>query len=112
MKRDEANGAFGTREFSRRQVLGFVGSAAAAAALSACGAGQSGGRFGGSSAGGAATTVAGGIEGGTTQAAAAPSCMLVPEATEGPYYLDLTRKSAKTSPRASRACRCACGRPW
>ena len=91
MKRDEVKKALRGRELSRRQILGFVGSAAAAAALSACGAGQSGSQSGGSSAGGAATTAAGGIEGGTTQAAAAPSCMLVPEATEGPYYLDLTR---------------------
>ena len=76
MERDKANKG---RTVSRRQMLGLT-AAAAAATLAGCAPGRSGTV----SAGQAGTTAMGG----TT---AMPSCILTPEATEGPYYLDLTQ---------------------
>ena len=86
MKKDSEKKVPKARKFSRREMIGFMGSTAAAAALAACGTGETGGRSNATSAGGAGTTSAG-IEGGTT-ASATPSCVLTPEATEGPYYLE------------------------
>lgn len=73
MGQNEANESRGLRRLSRRQMLGFT-AAAAAATLAGCGPVRSGTV----SAGQAGTTAAGG----TT---AMPSCILTPEATEGPY---------------------------
>ncbi|HET7479925.1 MAG TPA: intradiol ring-cleavage dioxygenase [Rubrobacteraceae bacterium] len=78
------------RNLSRRQMLGLVGSATVAAALAGCGTGQS--ESGGTSTAstGAATEVAAaaGETTGTVAKKTAPSCVLTPELTEGPYFLD------------------------
>ncbi|WP_207956203.1 intradiol ring-cleavage dioxygenase [Rubrobacter marinus] len=79
MQRDGERELRTSRKLSRRQMLGFT-AAAAAATLAGCGPVRSGTV----SAGQAGTTAAGG-------ATAVPSCLLTPEVTEGPYYLDLTQ---------------------
>ena len=84
MQRDGEKAPRASRTLSRRQMLGFTATTAAAAALAGCGIGQNPDRAGTVSAAQGGTTAMGG----TT---AAPSCMLTPEATEGPYYLDLTK---------------------
>ena len=84
MQRDGAKEPRASRTLSRRQMLGFTATTAAAAALAGCGIGQNPNQAGTVSAAQGGTTAAGG----TT---AMPSCMLTPEATEGPYYLDLTK---------------------
>jgi protocatechuate 3,4-dioxygenase beta subunit len=68
---------------SRREALGLLGSTAAAAALAGCGAT---GSSDAAAAGGGTTAAA---SGGST--ALTPSCVLTPEVTEGPYYLDLRK---------------------
>jgi len=73
-----------SRDMSRRQMLGFVGSAAAVATLAGCGieGSGSGGAKGAAGATAAAeTTVNAGSK-------VAPSCVLAAEATEGPYYVE------------------------
>ena len=84
MRRDGAKEPRASRMLSRRQMLGFTATTAAAAALAGCGIGQNPNQAGTVAAGQAGTT----MSGGTT---AIPSCILTPEATEGPYYLDLTK---------------------
>lgn len=67
-----------TERLSRRRFLALAGGAGLAALLSGC-SGEDGG--------GAATAASEGTTTSTT--GAAPSCVLTPELTEGPYYLDL-----------------------
>lgn len=86
MNRDKDPKPRATRDLSRREMLGLVGTATAAVALVGCGTGESGlGGTTGAASAGAKTTAE------TTGAAARktiPSCVLTPEATEGPYFLD------------------------
>ena len=76
------------RFLSRREVLALFGASGAAAALAACapGAGASNSAGGSVTAGASATALA------TATAVAVsggiPSCVVVPELTEGPYYVD------------------------
>ncbi|MGI9050955.1 MAG: intradiol ring-cleavage dioxygenase [Rubrobacteraceae bacterium] len=94
MKRGPQKISAKARNLSRRQMLGLMESTAAAAALAGCAPGQSGSQQTASFTTQAATT--GGRTGAsakTTGAAtkATPSCVLTPEVTEGPYYLDLLK---------------------
>jgi protocatechuate 3,4-dioxygenase beta subunit len=66
--------------FTRRRALQLAGGLGLAAVVSAC---STDGGSAGSGAAAATTAAAGGTS--TT----APSCVLMPELTEGPYYLDL-----------------------
>jgi protocatechuate 3,4-dioxygenase beta subunit len=66
--------------FTRRRALQLAGGLGLAAVVSACSS------DGGSAGSGAAATTAA-APGGTSTTA--PSCVLMPELTEGPYYLDL-----------------------
>ncbi len=84
MQREGAKEPRASRTLSRRQMLGCTATTAAAAALAGCGIGQNLNQAGTVSAAHGGTTAMGG----TT---ATPSCILTPEATEGPYYLDLTK---------------------
>jgi protocatechuate 3,4-dioxygenase beta subunit len=87
MKRDDAKKTPMIRYLSRREMLGLMGSTAVAVTLAGCGGeGEqpgSGGSSGGSTS--ASSTV------GTTGAAAetASTCVVRPEQTEGPYYVDV-----------------------
>lgn len=67
-----------TERFSRRRLLALAGGAGLAALLPGCS---------GEDRDGATTAASAGTTTGTT--GAAPSCVLTPELTEGPYYLDL-----------------------
>ena len=79
------------RFLTRREVLALFGASGAAAALAACapGAGASGasGTAGESAGAGASATA---LASATAVAASGgiPSCVVVPELTEGPYYVD------------------------
>ena len=71
---------------SRRQVLGMMGTTALGTLAAGCGAGAIASQAGTTMGNGAGATAA---AGGTT--ALTPSCVLTPEVTEGPYYLDLLK---------------------
>ena len=86
MRRDPEKNPARDRNLSRRQLLGLMGSAGVAT-LAGCAPGQSGSQQKANFTNQAATT---GKTTGTT-AKATPSCVLTPEVTEGPYYLDLLK---------------------
>jgi protocatechuate 3,4-dioxygenase beta subunit len=90
------------RILSRREVLALFGTGGAAAFLAACA--PSGGAAttaptGASSAGASATALASATATAAAVASALPSCVVVPELTEGPYYLDveLERSDIRTN---------------
>ncbi|HEV8489461.1 MAG TPA: intradiol ring-cleavage dioxygenase [Candidatus Limnocylindrales bacterium] len=71
------------RFLSRREILVLFGAAGTATAVAACGpTGTS------PSASATATATAAGTPGASATAGAVPSCVVVPELTEGPYYVD------------------------
>jgi protocatechuate 3,4-dioxygenase beta subunit len=76
------------RFLSRREVLALFGASGAAAALAACAPGAGAGGTAGASA--AAVASAGAVATATAVAVSGgiPSCVVVPELTEGPYYVD------------------------
>ena len=84
MKRDPAEKTLWARNLSRREMLGLMGSAAAVA-LAGCATEQSG-----QSGSGETGTVAG----------SAPSCVVKPQQTEGPYFVDerLNRSDIRVDP--------------
>jgi protocatechuate 3,4-dioxygenase beta subunit len=80
------------RFLSRREVLALFGAGGVAVVAAACVPGATGttpaaGSAAGSTAGAAATGLAGASE--AAVASAIPTCVVVPELTEGPYYLDM-----------------------
>jgi protocatechuate 3,4-dioxygenase beta subunit len=90
------------RILSRREVLALFGAGGAAAFLAACT--PSGGAAtttptGAASAGASATALASASATAAAVASALPSCVVVPELTEGPYYLDveLERSDIRTN---------------
>jgi len=87
MERDPAKNTPEIRYLSRREMLGLMGSAATAITLAGCGGGGGQSGSGGETTGGstgASTTAE------TTGAAAetASTCVVRPEQTEGPYFVD------------------------
>jgi protocatechuate 3,4-dioxygenase beta subunit len=77
------------RILSRREVLALIGAGGTAAFLAACtpngGAGASSGASAGGSAAASATALA---TASAALATALPACVVAPELTEGPYYVD------------------------
>jgi protocatechuate 3,4-dioxygenase beta subunit len=73
------------RILTRREVLALMGTTGAAAFLAACTPGGSGASAGASSAASAAATAAASA----AIATALPACVVAPELTEGPYYVDV-----------------------
>jgi protocatechuate 3,4-dioxygenase beta subunit len=89
------------RILSRREVLALFGAGGAAAFLAACTPSGGAATTGTTSAGATAspTALAGASATAATVASALPSCVVVPELTEGPYYLDveLERSDIRTN---------------
>ena len=83
MERDDAKKTPKIRYLSRREMLGLMGSTAAAVALVGCGGGEQSGSGGTTGASTPAGTTAG-----TTGAETASTCVVRPEQTEGPYFVD------------------------
>jgi protocatechuate 3,4-dioxygenase beta subunit len=84
MKRDPAKKTPKIRYLSRREMLGLMGSTAAALALAGCGGSEQSGQSGSeeqTSASSAETT-------GGAAAETASTCVVKPEQTEGPYFVD------------------------
>jgi protocatechuate 3,4-dioxygenase beta subunit len=84
------------RFLSRREVLALFG-AGGVAVVAACGPGATGSP----SATGSAAAAASGTAGGSASSSAvagAPSCVVVPELTEGPYYVDTDLERADIRP--------------
>jgi protocatechuate 3,4-dioxygenase beta subunit len=74
------------RFLTRREILVLLGAAGTATALAACG--PTGGSPSSSSSAAAAATPTGTPGASGTAGAVIPSCVVVPELTEGPYYVD------------------------
>ena len=83
MERDDAKKTSKIRYLSRREMLGLMGSTAAAITLAGCGGGseQSGSRE--------ATIASTAETTGTGAETASTTCVVKPEQTEGPYYVDV-----------------------
>jgi protocatechuate 3,4-dioxygenase beta subunit len=84
MERDDAKKTPRIRYLSRREMLGLMGSTAAAITLAGCGSsenGQSGGET--TTPASTAETIGAGAE------TASTTCVVRPEQTEGPYYVDV-----------------------
>lgn len=93
MKRDPAKQNLWTRNLSRGEMLGLMGSTAAAVALAGCSvSGQSSSEETTSASTAESTTA--------TVAQTAPSCVVRPQQTEGPYFVDerLNRSDIRTEP--------------
>jgi protocatechuate 3,4-dioxygenase beta subunit len=84
LKKDFAKHTPKIRYLSRREMLGLMGSTAAAVALAGCGGEQSdsGETTGGSTSASTAETT------GTAVQTASTTCVVKPEQTEGPYFVD------------------------
>src|SRR5919199_5716602 len=93
MKRDPAKRIPKTRDLSRREMLGLMGSTAVAVTLAGCGTGGQSSSEQPTSASTTETTTG-------TVAQAAPSCVVRPQQTEGPYFVDekLNRSDIRTDP--------------
>ena len=81
------------RYLSRREMLALMGSTAAAVTLAGCGGSEQSGQPGAGETTGGSTSAAGGSTGGETTGAASETasttCVVKPEQTEGPYYVDV-----------------------
>jgi protocatechuate 3,4-dioxygenase beta subunit len=87
MERDDAKRIPKIRYLSRREMLALMGSTAAAITLAGCGGSEKSGEPGsGGGTTGASTTA--GAAGTDTQTASTTTCVVRPEQTEGPYYVD------------------------
>ncbi len=82
MKRDPEQKIAAVRNLNRREMLGLMGSAAAAIVFVGCGDSEQSGS--GESTGPAATV----STGETTAETASSTCVVKPEQTEGPYFVD------------------------
>ena len=92
------------RILSRREVLALLGAGGVAATLAACAPGGSGtsASAGASATGASATASASSTASSAASAPASvgalPSCVVAPELTEGPYYLDLNLERSDIRP--------------
>ncbi|HLL57596.1 MAG TPA: hypothetical protein VK359_06695 [Rubrobacteraceae bacterium] len=84
-EKDPANQVPRIRYLTQREMLGLMGSTAAALTLAGCGGGGGEQSGSGSGSGGQTTGAAGA---GTTAETASTTCVVKPEQTEGPYYVD------------------------
>src|SRR4051812_19619112 len=96
MTRDPEKGTPKIRYLSRREMLGLMCSTAAAAALAGCGVG--GGQSGSEETTSAST--AGMTTSGTGAQASSSTCVVRPQQTEGPYFVDerLNRSDIREDP--------------
>jgi protocatechuate 3,4-dioxygenase beta subunit len=97
------------RILTRREVLALLGAGGVAATIAACVPGGSGGT---ASAGAGATSGAGAtpaasatasadVTASATAAGALPTCVVVPELTEGPYYVDVNLERSDIRPNTA-----------
>jgi protocatechuate 3,4-dioxygenase beta subunit len=97
------------RILSRREVLALIGAGGVAAGIAACVPGGSGSTAtAGASAGPAGTGTAGvsatasaAASADATAAGALPSCVVAPELTEGPYYVDVNLERSDIRPNTA-----------
>ena len=88
MERDDGRQTPRIRYLSRREMLALMGSTAAAITLAGCGGSEKSGEPGsGGGTTGASTTASGSETTGVAQTAST-TCVVRPEQTEGPYYVD------------------------
>ncbi|MDQ4127216.1 MAG: intradiol ring-cleavage dioxygenase [Actinomycetota bacterium] len=88
MERDNAKKTPRIRYLSRREMLGLMGSTAAAITLAGCGGSEKSGEPGSAETTGASSSAAGGENTGAAAQTASTTCVVRPEQTEGPYYVD------------------------
>jgi len=86
MERNDAKKTPRIRYLSRREMLGLMGSTAAAITLAGCGGSEKSGEPGSGGETTGASTTAGAA--GTGAQTASTTCVVRPEQTEGPYYVD------------------------
>jgi protocatechuate 3,4-dioxygenase beta subunit len=86
MERDDAKNIPRIRYLSRREMLALMGSTAAAITLAGCGGSEKSGEPGSGGGTTGASTTAG--TDGTGAQTASTTCVVRPEQTEGPYYVD------------------------
>jgi protocatechuate 3,4-dioxygenase beta subunit len=86
MERDDAKNTPRIRYLSRREMLALMGSTAAAITLAGCGGSEKSGEPGSGGGTTGASTTAG--TAGTGAQTASTTCVVRPEQTEGPYYVD------------------------
>lgn len=93
MKRDPAKQNLWTRNLSRGEMLGLMGSTAATVALAGCSIGGQPTSEETTSASSAESTT-------STAAQTSPTCVVRPQQTEGPYFVDerLNRSDIRTEP--------------
>jgi protocatechuate 3,4-dioxygenase beta subunit len=89
MERDDAKKTPRIRHLSRREMLALMGSTAAAITFTGCGGSEKSGEPGsGGATTGGSTSAAGGATTGAAAETASTTCVVKPEQTEGPYYVD------------------------
>ncbi len=89
MEREDAKKTPRIRYLSRREMLGLMGSTAAAITLAGCGGSEQSGQPGAGETTGGSTSAAGGETTGAAAETASTTCVVRPEQTEGPYYVDV-----------------------
>jgi protocatechuate 3,4-dioxygenase beta subunit len=95
------------RILSRREVLALFGTGGVALAIAACAPGGSSGTSAGASASSSAVTASATpgssavASSGAATAGAVPSCVVVPELTEGPYYVDVNLERSDIRPNTA-----------
>jgi protocatechuate 3,4-dioxygenase beta subunit len=96
------------RILSRREVLTLIGAGGVAAGIAACVPGGSGTATAGASTGpastatvGASATASAAESAEATAAGALPSCVVAPELTEGPYYVDVNLERSDIRPNTA-----------
>ena len=88
MERDDAKKTPRIRYLSRREMLSLMGSTAAAITLAGCGGGESEQSGPGGETTSGSTSASGGETTGAAAETASTTCVVRPEQTEGPYYVD------------------------
>jgi len=95
------------RILTRREVLALIGVGGVAATLAACAPGSTGAASPEASAANASAATAGASAGASPDASVAasagtlPSCVVVPELTEGPYYVDVNLERSDIRPNTA-----------
>jgi hypothetical protein len=97
------------RILTRREVLALLGAGGVAATIAACVPGGSGGSAsagagatsGASATAAASATTSADVTASATAAGALPTCVVVPELTEGPYYVDVNLERSDIRPNTA-----------